>query len=216
MNGTDDVTNIIKLTAREHFVAHQLLAKIYRTKGLIYAVFSMSNSKTYGSKKYAWLKELRSTIPISEETRKKMSESMIGHEVSKETRIKMSKSKQNMTEETKKKMSESKIADRNYFYNRYHSDESKIKMRNPRSEEAKNNMHKPKSTEHIRKIAETKLRKKLERLALKKRTIADPLYPKIFIPTNIAAIIGSAPMIVPIPQRNTIGIAASPTPPTIP
>ena len=83
-------------------------------------------------------------------------------------------------------------------------------------EQDKNNMHKPKSTEHIRKIAETKLRKKLERLALKKRTIADPLYPKIFIPTNIAAITGSAPMIVPIPQRNTIGIAASPTPPTIP
>jgi predicted outer membrane protein len=166
LGGTNEKENIVKLTTREHFVVHQILAKIYKTKGLIYAAYSMSNSKTYGSKKYAWLKELRSNIPTSKETRKKISESIMNHKVSLETRNKMSKSKQNMTKETKKKMSESKTGDKNYFYNKHHSDESKIKMRNPRSEEAKHNMHKPKSTEHIRKIAETKLKKKLERLAL--------------------------------------------------
>jgi rRNA maturation endonuclease Nob1 len=167
LGGTDRKENLVKLTAREHFVAHQLLIKIYPTsKKLIYAVQMMSNNKQYGSKKYAWLKELRSNIPTSKETRKKISESIMNHKVSLETRNKMSKSKQNMTKETKKKMSESKTGDKNYFYNKHHSDESKIKMRNPRSEEAKHNMHKPKSTEHIRKIAETKLKKKLERLAL--------------------------------------------------
>ncbi len=47
MNGTDDNTNLILLTAREHFVAHWLLVKIYPDNfKLIYALnsFALTNS----------------------------------------------------------------------------------------------------------------------------------------------------------------------------
>jgi len=67
LGGTDRKENLVKLTAREHFVAHQLLIKIYPTsKKLIYAVQMMSNNKQYGSKKYAWLKEIYSESQTGE------------------------------------------------------------------------------------------------------------------------------------------------------
>lgn len=49
MGGNDSSENIVKLTAREHFFAHLLLAKIYG--GKMWAALSfMSRSKTNGSK----------------------------------------------------------------------------------------------------------------------------------------------------------------------
>lgn len=42
INGNDDSTNLVLLTAREHFIAHLLLAKIYKGS-LIYAAWSMSH-----------------------------------------------------------------------------------------------------------------------------------------------------------------------------
>ena len=50
--------NGVRLTAREHFICHQILIKLYPNNyGLIHAAHMMSNSKRYGSKKYSWLKE---------------------------------------------------------------------------------------------------------------------------------------------------------------
>jgi hypothetical protein len=80
MNGTNKKDNIVKLTAREHFIAHQLLVKIFpKDHKLIHAAFMMSTYKRYTSKKYAWLKELKSKTPRSEEHKKKISESNIGN-----------------------------------------------------------------------------------------------------------------------------------------
>ena len=100
LGGTNDKENIVKFTAREHFIAHQLLAKIYKTEGLIYAAFRMSSNKKYGSKQYAWLKELRSInltkkqlgTHRSEETKKKLSEINTGNIRSEESKQKQSKS----------------------------------------------------------------------------------------------------------------------------
>lgn len=49
--------NCVYLTAEEHYVAHQLLAKMYHgNKSLEHSAFMMSTQKRYGSKKYGWLK----------------------------------------------------------------------------------------------------------------------------------------------------------------
>jgi len=86
-------------------IAHQLLAKnYYNDYKLIHAVFRMSNSKQYGSRKYAWVRELQS---------KAMSEIMIGNQQakgnipSKESKRKMSESAKGkiISEETKRKIS---------------------------------------------------------------------------------------------------------------
>ena len=46
MKGNDDPENLVKLTAREHFIAHRLLTKIYpENNGLKSAVFFMTRSK---------------------------------------------------------------------------------------------------------------------------------------------------------------------------
>lgn len=42
--GTDDTENLIALTAREHFMAHRFLAKIYPNTGMVHAVYKMACS----------------------------------------------------------------------------------------------------------------------------------------------------------------------------
>lgn len=56
MGGSDEPENIVLLTAREHFICHLLLSKIYGGS-MIYAAWMMSNMSKYTSKDYAWLKE---------------------------------------------------------------------------------------------------------------------------------------------------------------
>jgi len=61
MNGSDDKDNLVNLTAREHFVAHILLVKIYpEEKGLINAVDMMTkgqDKRKIHNRMYGWLKE---------------------------------------------------------------------------------------------------------------------------------------------------------------
>jgi len=54
-DGLDTEDNTVTLTAREHFIAHLLLAKIYGGK-MWFAARRMSCYKKYTSKQYAWLK----------------------------------------------------------------------------------------------------------------------------------------------------------------
>jgi hypothetical protein len=62
MGGSNDKTNMVRLTAREHFVAHQLLVKIYQKEyGLIIAVNMMcigqEERKRANNRMYSWLRE---------------------------------------------------------------------------------------------------------------------------------------------------------------
>lgn len=64
MSGTDEKDNLVKLTSREHFIAHLLLHKIYPKKyGLIKAINMMcvsSNSHSgnrINNRMYSWLRE---------------------------------------------------------------------------------------------------------------------------------------------------------------
>ena len=66
LGGNDFYSNIVPLTAREHFIAHQLLVKLYPNNlGLIYAATSfklVGKKKKVRSKMYEWLKKRHSKL----------------------------------------------------------------------------------------------------------------------------------------------------------
>ena len=41
LGGKDSKDNLVKLSAKEHFIAHRLLAKIYPDSGMVYAIYMM-------------------------------------------------------------------------------------------------------------------------------------------------------------------------------
>ena len=67
LGGSDDPSNLLRLTGREHFVAHRLLAKIHpNCRGLILAVFQMSNrmheSRISSSREFSRIREIASAL----------------------------------------------------------------------------------------------------------------------------------------------------------
>ena len=87
MGGDNSTENIVKLFPEEHYVAHQLLVKIYPANDKILSAVIVMGGKKKGreqcnNKTYSWLKKRMSEsrkgkpgYPRSENTRKKMSES---------------------------------------------------------------------------------------------------------------------------------------------
>jgi hypothetical protein len=129
LGGTNAVANLVRLTAKEHFVCHRLLAKMTIGKAklsMAYAVWQMTRpnnknrykctAKTYEALKIQ-LSNSRLGIPMSEETKQKLRKPK-----SEEHKKKLSKPK---SEEHKKKLSESKKG-KTYGYT--HSEETKKKM----------------------------------------------------------------------------------------
>lgn len=87
--GSDDKTNLVKLTARQHYIAHLLLAKIYDDCAMHCAIMamgmktkSMGRNFRFNSRLYEKLKLKRSEF---------MSELMRGHPVSEKCRLAMAK-----------------------------------------------------------------------------------------------------------------------------
>jgi hypothetical protein len=68
IGGVDDRSNIVSLTAKEHFVCHLLLVKIHPSIGsLVYAARMMSNTcnnrqQRYTGKIYEWLRQRHSKL----------------------------------------------------------------------------------------------------------------------------------------------------------
>lgn len=167
IGGTDEKENLIDLYAREHFIAHKLLAKenphnqslqcawwmmsnIGRENGenrrctseeYEEARIAFSNSQKgennfmYGKTGYNYGKHL------SDETKKKLSESHKGLKVSEEIKQKMSESTmgeknpmyhKHHTEETRKIMSEKKIGkyngENNPHWGKHHTEEAKQRL----------------------------------------------------------------------------------------
>jgi hypothetical protein len=52
MGGSNDKDNLVYLTAREHFIAHWLLWRIYRNQQMAYAFHSMCNFRNTGQKNH--------------------------------------------------------------------------------------------------------------------------------------------------------------------
>lgn len=74
VGGSNEKTNIVELTPKEHFLAHKLLAKIYDCKGLRYAynmmVFTTLNSK----KKFSTKRDYKVSAREYEECRRFLSD----------------------------------------------------------------------------------------------------------------------------------------------
>lgn len=73
LGGSDDSDNLVILTPEEHFVAHQLLVKIYpNNRKLIFAATQMCTNgrgqQRHNNKQYGWLKRQRSSIGLSSES----------------------------------------------------------------------------------------------------------------------------------------------------
>ena len=90
MGGTDDAANIVRLTAEEHFVAHELLVKAYpHVRGLVYAMLAMTMNKCDTrptNKAFGWIRraiakaisDSKTGIPRDDETKAKISASKVG------------------------------------------------------------------------------------------------------------------------------------------
>lgn len=185
LGGEDNEENLVWLTAKEHFICHVLLCKIYPNTRLVHAFIMMS--RVGNSNKYHKLKERYSKIrsenmrinnpsfdPIVKE---KLRLSSTGRLHSEETKRKMSENHvKHLSEEHKNKLSISGMR-------RLHSEESKElmskkasewlnnkeknivfleSMRNPDRREniSKKLTGKPKSEEHKEKIRLAHLRRR--------------------------------------------------------
>lgn len=83
MGGSNAKDNIVLLTAKEHFIAHKLLVRMYpNVRGVWYALIAMGRIPDFKSKIFASEREAayaaRRGFKYSEESRKKMSAAKIG------------------------------------------------------------------------------------------------------------------------------------------
>lgn len=83
MGGSDEPQNIVRLTAEEHYVAHQLLVKMYpKTLALIRAA-AILGKQCSGNKAYGWLRsrisEMTRGVSKSAEHRQKIAEALRGN-----------------------------------------------------------------------------------------------------------------------------------------
>jgi hypothetical protein len=134
LGGTDDIDNLVELTAREHFICHWLLTKMTTGKDrakMIYALNGMKRSNKFAqryetkitARVYENLKKEFSVvhsatmkgrepwnrgIPITEEQRDKNRQSALGkrHTSAAKEKIKMASTGRIKTEETKNKIRE--------------------------------------------------------------------------------------------------------------
>jgi hypothetical protein len=89
MGGTDEPDNLVRLTAREHYIAHMLLYKQYKTSKLAHAWFSMmrtsgNQERVFTSRQYENAKQAH--ISALKETQKGSDNSFYGKTHTSETR----------------------------------------------------------------------------------------------------------------------------------
>lgn len=131
MGGSDDFDNMVYLTAREHFVAHLLLARIHggkmwfavammcgrgssSAKGVVPTsrIYELAKKRVANERSILFSGKLHPLYgkPCTEQRRKRIAEGRKGKTHTQETKQKMSESKKGYkhTQETKQKMSESR------------------------------------------------------------------------------------------------------------
>lgn len=99
LGGSNAKTNLVRLTAREHFIAHRLLTKMTTGAAKRSMVFALNrvrtsgkylpNSRTVEAVREMYASQLRG-VPRTEETRRKISEKVKGFEMPEEAKAKIS------------------------------------------------------------------------------------------------------------------------------
>lgn len=155
MGGSDDPSNLVKLTPEEHYVAHQLLAKQYSdNRKLLYAAAMMSvdrHGHRVNNKRYGWIKRRICEMGVSEEVKEKLR----GRKLSPEHARKIQEAKigRTISDQGKENIRKSKTGEKNPMFGKdpwnkekSWSEESKRKM----SESSKGFTHTDESKEKLR------------------------------------------------------------------
>ncbi len=153
IGGTNSVDNLVLLTAREHYVAHKLLCEIYPDNDkLHYSLWRMMNpqnknhirSYNISSYEYEYRRQIHqekirelgkknkgNKFIMSDVAKKKMSDAKIGKPKSNSVKEKISNTLKGRTLsiEVKKKMSDVKIGKPSGMKGKFHSEETKEKIR---------------------------------------------------------------------------------------
>lgn len=149
VSNNNEKNNLILLTAREHFVAHQLLSKIYKNTEYYYQLLCAikmmcrsSNGQVRNNRMYKWIKESISEEQSrrqtgkkrSEETKRKMSENNYFNNGGKQLKGKDSPSYGlKRSDEVRKKISSARIG----ISTGIRSEETKQKMKDSRKLQTK-------------------------------------------------------------------------------
>lgn len=140
MGGTNNKNNLIDLFAREHFIAHKLLAKEHPENGkLIHAWTLMSRLNNHEDKyevtpeEYEEAKKAFSVLvkgkPLSEEQRRKIGDATRGHVVLESARQAVAKANASRvwSKESRQKLSNTISGENHPWFGRHHTEESKRK-----------------------------------------------------------------------------------------
>jgi hypothetical protein len=159
IGGDNSISNLVYLTAREHFIAHKLLCEIYPDNSkLHYALWMMSNKTQSGNQQRLYnisnreyerikllISETRKSFTHSDDSKKKISQSNKG-------KIPWNKGLKNpFSTDVLNKLSNAATGRTAWNSGKLHSSETKRKM----SEWQQTRINKPKSEEHKQKISKT-------------------------------------------------------------
>lgn len=144
LGGSDDADNLIRLTARQHFIAHWMLARAIGGSAAR-AFFMMSNfgkygqvnSTTYAIARQEYAKQVSQqlkqcpNVPIfTDAHREKLRQAKLGRKLSDETKRKVGEAQRGrkLSEETRRRISESKKGKATRGCGWKHSEETRKKM----------------------------------------------------------------------------------------
>ena len=162
IDNSDD--NLVALNLTDHFLCHWYITKCCVQKmkrSMEYAVVLMSNMVNCKTNRedtaiakavaFALSKVDKMRIPVSEETRRKISEAKTGKHHSEETKKKIAEAMTGIvfTEEHRKKISEAKSGEKAYWYGKHHTEETKKKMSESRTERVLTEEYKKKLSESM-------------------------------------------------------------------
>jgi len=116
MGGSNDHRNLVRLTPEAHYVAHQLLVKIYPDNALLIYAANMMTCGRNTNKSYSWIRRKHAVS---------MRDANLGKTLSIKIRAKM---KAAMTPERRKRLSDSKKGKGNPMYRKTHTAETRAKI----------------------------------------------------------------------------------------
>jgi hypothetical protein len=159
MNGSDDRDNLVNLTAREHFICHQLLVRIYpENPKLKFALWAMCNMKSKRQDRYTpssriyeraknevvkLISEKKKGTKVSDEQKRKTSETLKGRKrptevISKIVNTRRESGGWKHSEETKKKIKDNNGMNREEVRNKLKGRTISEETRKKRSESSVN------------------------------------------------------------------------------